>query len=171
MKLQFTFILSLFLVMSMSAQKMTEKNSIVKNAALSDSHKTLVKAVKAAGLAKTLDSKGSFTLFAPTDDAFSKVPKKTLNALLQPENKEKLKSILTFHVIEGDLKAKYVVELIKKNKGKVKVKTISGEKLVLFLKGSNVLVRDNKGNTATVQQTDLNSSNGVIHVIDTVLMP
>ena len=171
MKLQFTFILSLFLVMSMSAQNMSEENSIVRNATLSDSHKTLVKAVKAAGLVKTLDSRGSFTLFAPTDDAFSKVPKKTLNALLQPENKEKLKSILTFHIIEGDLKAEDVLELIKKIKGKVKVKTISGEKLVLFLKGSNVLVRDNKGNTATVQQTDLNSSNGVIHVIDTVLMP
>ena len=121
-------ILSLFLTMSMSAQKMSEENSIVKNATLSDNHKTLVKAVKAAGLVKTLDSEGSFTVFAPTDEAFSKVPNKTLKALLQPENKEKLKSILTYHVLEGNFRAEEVVELIKENKGKVKVDMISGEK-------------------------------------------
>jgi uncharacterized surface protein with fasciclin (FAS1) repeats len=171
MKTQITFILSLFLVMSMSAQKMSEENSIVKNATLSDNHKTLVKAVKAAGLVKTLDSEGSFTVFAPTDEAFSKVPNKTLKALLQPENKEKLKSILTYHVLEGDFRAEEVVGLIKENKGKVKVETMSGEKLVLFIENSNVLIRDQNGNTATVKQTDLNSSNGVIHVIDQVLMP
>ena len=171
MKTQITFVLSLLLVMSMSAQKISEDNSIVKNASLSDSHKTLVKAVKAAGLVETLDSEGPFTVFAPTDKAFSKVPSETLNALLKPENKDKLKSILTYHVLKGDFKAGDVVNLIKENKGKVRVETISGESLVLYLEGSNVLIRDQNGNNATVKQADLNSSNGVIHVVDAVLMP
>lgn len=166
-----TFILMLALSLNLSAQNLSEDNNIVKNASASPDHKTLVKAIVAADLAKTLSSEGPFTVFAPTDKAFSQVPKETLKMLLKPENKGKLKSILTYHVVKGNFKAKDVIALIKKYDGKAIVGTVSGSKLTLTLKGSNVLVEDQNGNIATVTTADLNSTNGVIHVVDTVLMP
>ena len=168
---QISFIVCFVMAISINAQSISQENSIVKNASLSDSHKTLVTAVKAAGLVKTLDSKGPFTVFAPTDAAFDEVPKSTLKSLLKPANKEKLQGLLTYHVVEGDFKAKDVVGLIKKNDGQATVGTVNGGKLTLSLSYGDVKIKDQQGNTATVAKADLNSSNGVIHVVDKVLMP
>ena len=171
MKTQITFILSLILSVSMYAQELSADNTIVKNASLSDSHKTLVKAVKAAGLAETFSGEGPFTVFAPTDQAFSKIPGSTLKKLLKTENKKKLKAVLTYHVVEGDIKAEDVVKLIKSKDGEMKVATVNGGKLTFSLDYGDVQIKDQNGNTARVEQANLTSSNGVIHVIDTVLMP
>lgn len=166
-----TFILTLTLAINLSAQSLSKKNNIVENTSASPNHTTLVKAVVAADLAKTLSNKGPFTVFAPTDNAFSQLPKGALKTLLMPENKAKLRSILTYHVIKGQFKAKDVMALIKKYDGEATVGTVNGSKLNLTLKGGNVLIEDQNGNVSAVTQTDLNSSNGVIHVVDTVLMP
>lgn len=166
-----TFILTLTLAINLSAQSLSKKNNIVENASASPNHTTLVKAVVAADLAKTLSNKGPFTVFAPTDNAFSQLPKGALKTLLMPENKAKLRSILTYHVIKGEFKAKDVMALIKKYDGEATVGTVNGSKLNLTLKGGNVLIEDQNGNVSAVTQTDLKSSNGVIHVVDTVVMP
>ncbi|HPZ10332.1 MAG TPA: fasciclin domain-containing protein [Candidatus Eremiobacteraeota bacterium] len=136
-----------------------EKKDIVDTAKASDSFKTLVKALESAGLVDTLKSKGPFTVFAPTDEAFAKLPKGTLQDLLKPENKNKLKSILTYHVVSGEVFAKDVVKLYK-------AKSLQGQKITVKVKNKVVMV-DN----AKVVKTDIKASNGVIHVIDTVIMP
>ncbi len=151
--------------------EMYPSKNIVANAVNSKDHTTLVAAVKAADLVEVLQSEGPFTVFAPTNAAFSKLPSGTVETLLKPENKPMLQGILTYHVVAGDFKAADVVAAIKKNNGTATFKTVQGEELKAMMDGSNVKIMDAAGNTATVTVADVNQSNGVIHVIDTVLLP
>jgi uncharacterized surface protein with fasciclin (FAS1) repeats len=151
--------------------EMYPTKNIVENAVNSKDHTTLVAAVKAAGLVETLSSDGPFTVFAPVNSAFDALPKGTVETLLKPENKAKLQAVLTYHVIAGDFKAKDVVAAIKKGKGKAEMKTVQGETLTFMLDGDAVKIKDAAGNVATVTIANVNQSNGVIHVIDTVLLP
>ena len=144
---------------------------IIDNAVKSADHTTLVAAVKAAGLVETLKSAGPFTVFAPVNAAFAALPAGTVDTLLKPENKATLTAVLTYHVIAGRFNAADVVKQIKANKGKFVAKTVQGAELTFMTKGKKVMVTDAKGNTATVTIADVNQSNGVIHVIDKVLMP
>lgn len=150
---------------------MYPSKNIVENAVNSKDHTTLVAAVKAAGLVETLQSEGPFTVFAPTNKAFDMVPKDALKSLMQPENKEKLTAILTYHVVAGKMSAKDIMADIKKGGGKAKYKTVNGEELTCMYDGKKLWVMDAKGGKATVTIKDVNQSNGVIHVIDHVLMP
>jgi uncharacterized surface protein with fasciclin (FAS1) repeats len=145
--------------------------TIVENAANSPIHKTLVAAVKAAGLVDTLNSPGPFTVFAPTDDAFAKLPPGTVETLIKPENKDTLVKILTYHVVAGKVSAKELEKMIKKGGGKATLKTVQGEDLIATTSGGKIMLTDAKGGMATVTTADVFQSNGVIHVIDTVLMP
>ncbi|WP_237064367.1 fasciclin domain-containing protein [Microbulbifer zhoushanensis] len=145
--------------------------TIAANAAKADNLSTLVAAVKAAELVDTLNSEGPFTVFAPTNDAFAALPAGTVDTLLKPENKEKLQKILGYHVLPGKATAEVVMEMTKKGGGHAKVATVQGEELTLKVDGGKVTVTDSKGNTATVIRADLMNSNGVVHVIDGVLMP
>jgi uncharacterized surface protein with fasciclin (FAS1) repeats len=150
---------------------MYPSKDIVSNAANSKDHTTLVTAVKAAGLVDTLQSAGPFTVFAPTNKAFAKLPAGTVETLVQPQSKQTLTSVLTYHVVPGKYSAKQLMDLAKKNGGEAELKTAQGSTLAVMTKGKGVIVSDNKGNTARVTVADVNQSNGVIHVIDTVLMP
>lgn len=134
-------------------------------------HTTLVAAVKAADLVGTLKGKGPFTVFAPINAAFDKLPAGTVATLLKPENKATLAKILTYHVVSGNLDAAAVVAAIKAGNGKVEVTTVSGGKLTVTLDGSKVKITDEKGGSAFVTAVDLKGSNGVVHVIDSVLLP
>lgn len=145
--------------------------NIVENASAAPNLKTLVAAVKAAGLVDTLASPGPFTVFAPTDAAFAKLPAGTVETLVKPENKATLTSILTYHVVAGKVTAADVVALIKKGGGKAQIKTVQGGTLTASLQGKNVVLTDAKGGKSIVTQTDVMQSNGVVHVIDTVVMP
>jgi uncharacterized surface protein with fasciclin (FAS1) repeats len=145
--------------------------TIVENAVNSPIHTTLVAAVKAAGLVDTLNSPGPFTVFAPTNDAFDKLPAGTVDTLLKPENKATLVKILTYHVVPGKISSKELIKMIKKGHGKATLKTVQGEDLTASLSDGKVILTDAKGGTATVTTADVFQSNGVIHVIDTVLMP
>ncbi len=147
------------------------KSDIVDVAMSSPDHKTLVEAVKAAGLVETLKGRGPFTVFAPVDSAFGALPQGTVENLLEPENKEKLKAVLTYHVVAGKYTAKDVLNLIRKNKGKATIKTVQGGSLTLATEGSDVIITDEQGNTAKVTKANLMASNGVIHVIDKVVLP
>jgi uncharacterized surface protein with fasciclin (FAS1) repeats len=155
---------------SLNAMSQTGKD-IVDVAAGSDAHTTLVAAVKAADLVTTLKSKGPFTVFAPVNAAFAKLPAGTVDNLLKPENKAALAGILTYHVVAGNLDAATVLAAIKKGKGKAVLTTVAGGKLTASLKGGKVVLTDEKGGQATVTATDLKATNGVIHVIDAVLLP
>ena len=150
---------------------MYPSKNIVENAVNSKDHTTLVAAVKEAGLVETLSGPGPFTVFAPTNKAFDKVPKGTIESLMKPENKTQLTSILTYHVVPGKVSAEELMKMIKDGKGKAALKTVNGESLTATMKGKKVELVDAKGNTATVTIPDVNQSNGVIHVIDTVLIP
>jgi uncharacterized surface protein with fasciclin (FAS1) repeats len=150
---------------------MYANKNIIENAVNSKDHTTLVAAVKAAGLVETLEGKGPFTVFAPTNEAFAALPKGTVESLLKPENKEKLVKILTCHVIAADATAAVVKKMIKDDGGAHKVKTVGGCMLTLRDKNGNVTVTDENGNTADVTIADVKQSNGVIHVIDKVLLP
>lgn len=150
--------------------EMYPTKNIVENAMNSKDHTTLVAAVKAAGLVETLQGKGPFTVFAPTNAAFDKLPKGTVETLLKPENKKKLQDVLKYHVVAGKWSAADVAKAIKAGKGKTEVKTVEGGKLWLMMDGKDVWVMDEKGGKAKVTIADVNQSNGVIHVIDTVLM-
>ena len=150
---------------------MYPSKDIVSNAVNSKDHTTLVTAVKAAGLVDTLQSPGPFTVFAPTNKAFAKLPAGTVETLVQPQSKATLTSVLTYHVVPGKYSAKDLVALAKKNGGEAELKTAQGGTLAVMTKGKGVVVSDNKGNTARVTVADVNQSNGVIHVIDTVMMP
>lgn len=150
---------------------MYPSKNIVENAVNSKDHTTLVAAVKAAGLVETLQSKGPFTVFAPTNAAFEKLPAGTVETLVMPENKETLTKILTYHVVPGRISSKDLMAWIKKNGGKYMAKTVQGEELTFWMKGMNLYVKDTNGNSAKITTADVNQSNGVIHVIDTVLMP
>ncbi|UJF31150.1 fasciclin domain-containing protein [Kaistella sp. 97-N-M2] len=145
--------------------------NIVENAMNSKDHTTLVAAVKAAGLVETLQSKGPFTVFAPTNAAFDKLPAGTVEMLVMPENKAMLTKILTYHVVPGRISAKDLAMWTAKNGGKYMTKTVQGEELTFWTKGKDMYIKDAKGNSAKITIADVNQSNGVIHVIDTVLMP
>ena len=148
-----------------------QKKDIVEIAVGSDVHSTLVAAVKSADLVNTLKSAGPFTVFAPVNDAFSKLPAGTVDFLLKPENKSTLTKILTYHVVAGNLDAAAVLEAIKKGNGTASLKTVSGGILTASLDNGKVKLTDEKGGSAYVTITDLKGSNGVIHVIDAVVLP
>ena len=148
-----------------------QKKDIVDIAVGSDVHSTLVAAVKSADLVNTLKSAGPFTVFAPVNEAFSKLPAGTVDFLLKPENKNALTKILTYHVVAGNLDAAAVLKAIKKGNGTVSLKTVSGGMLTATLDNGKVKLTDEKGGSAYVTITDLKGSNGVIHVIDAVVLP
>ena len=171
----------LAVTVSASAQKtdptvggaaMYPTKTIVENAVNSPIHTTLVAAVKAAGLVDTLNSKGPFTVFAPTNDAFAKLPAGTVDTLVKPENKAQLTSILTYHVVPGRIDSKKLAKDIKKGGGTAMLKTVNGENLTFTMPSAGMIViTDAKGGTANITTADVYQSNGVIHVIDSVLMP
>jgi uncharacterized surface protein with fasciclin (FAS1) repeats len=149
----------------------TAQKTVVDIAVGSKDHSTLVAAVKAAGLVETLQSAGPFTVFAPVNAAFAKLPSGTVENLLKPESKATLTKVLTYHVVAGNLDAKAVVKAITDGGGKVSVKTVSGGTLVASLKDGKVILTDENGGVSTVVATDLKAGNGIIHVIDTVVLP
>jgi uncharacterized surface protein with fasciclin (FAS1) repeats len=152
-------------------EQMYPSKNIIQNAVLSKDHTTLVAAVKAAGLVETLQGNGPFTVFAPTDQAFAKLPQGTVETLLKPENKSMLTSVLTYHVVSGKFDSEAIAKAIKAGKGTAELKTASGGKLWLMMNGAkNVILKDEKGNYANISIYDVNQSNGVIHVIDNVVM-
>ena len=150
---------------------MYPSKNIVQNAVHSKDHTTLVAAVKAAGLVKTLESPGPFTVFAPTNEAFAKLPAGTVETLLKPENKKTLTNVLTYHVVPGRLTAKDLMAKIDAGHGKAMLKTVEGAELTFEMKDGKLWVVDAKGDTAQVTIRNVMQSNGVIHVIDTVLLP
>lgn len=145
--------------------------NIVENAVNSKDHTTLVAAVKAAGLVETLQSAGPFTVFAPTNEAFNKLPAGTVETLVKPESKETLTKILTYHVVAGRMTAADLTKAIKAGKGKATLKTVSGGTLTATAKGKTIELKDEKGGVSTVTIADVLQSNGVIHVVNTVLLP
>jgi uncharacterized surface protein with fasciclin (FAS1) repeats len=145
--------------------------NIVENAVNSKDHTTLVAAVKAAGLVETLQSKGPFTVFAPTNAAFDKLPKGTVETLLMPENMKMLQTILTYHVVAGKMNASDIAKAIKMGNGKATLKTVSGGTLTAWMKGKDLYITDENGGKSKVTIADVNQSNGVIHVIDAVVLP
>ena len=150
---------------------MSPTKDIIDNAVNSKDHTTLVAAVKAAGLVDTLKGSGAFTVFAPTNAAFAKLPAGTVDTLLKPENKADLTKILTYHVVPGKLNAADLIAQAKANGGKAMLTTVQGEPLTAWVEGNSVYLTDAKGGKSMVTIADVNQSNGVIHVIDTVLMP
>jgi uncharacterized surface protein with fasciclin (FAS1) repeats len=144
---------------------------IVDNAVNSADHTTLVAAVKAAGLVDTLKSAGPFTVFAPTNDAFAKLPAGTVDNLVKPENKETLTKVLTYHVVPGRISATELKKQIKAGGGKAVLTTVEGEKLTAMMHGSMIALMDAKGGMSMITVSNVFQSNGVIHVVDTVLMP
>jgi len=150
---------------------MYANKNIIQNAVNSPIHKTLVAAVKAAGLVDTLSGPGPFTVFAPTDDAFAKLPPGTVDTLVKPESHDTLVKILTYHVVPGKITSKQIEKGIKKGGGKFVMKTVQGEDLTASMSGPSIILTDAKGGTATITTADVIQSNGVIHVIDAVLMP
>src|ERR1700724_671253 len=151
--------------------EMFATKNIVQNAVNSKDHTTLVAAVKAAGLVDTLEGPGPFTVFAPTNEAFAKLPAGTVDTLLMTENKGTLTNILTYHVVAGRLGAKELSKAIKEGHGKAELNTVSGGKLWASMRGKNIILTDEKGDTANVTISNVFQSNGVIHVIDKVLLP
>ncbi len=145
--------------------------NIVENAVNSKDHTTLVAAVKAAGLVETLQSAGPFTVFAPTNEAFAKLPAGTVESLVKPENKATLTKILTYHVVAGKWDAKAIAKLIKDGNGTATLKTVSGGVLKASMKGNKLVLTDEKGGMSTVTIKNVYQSNGVIHVVDTVVLP
>ncbi len=172
-------ILSAFVLNTVNAQKdpvvggaaMYATKNIVENASQSNDHTTLVAAVKAAGLVSTLEGTGPFTVFAPTNAAFDKLPKGTVNSLVKPENKPTLMKILTYHVVAGKWDANSIAKMISDGGGSANIKTVSGGTLTAKMNGDKLVLTDEKGGMSTVTIKNVYQSNGVIHVIDTVLMP
>ena len=165
------FLSLVFLAVSALFSTAQAQKTIVDIAVGSTDHTTLVAAVTAAGLVETLQSKGPFTVFAPVNAAFAKLPKEVVATLLKPENKATLTKVLTYHVVAGNLDAAAVVKAITDGGGKVEVTTVSGGKLIVSLKDGKVILTDETGGVATVLVTDLKGDNGVIHVIDSVVLP
>ena len=151
--------------------KMYPTKDIIDNAVNSKDHTTLVAAVKAAGLVDTLKGPGPFTVFAPTNKAFAALPAGTVDTLLKPENKDKLTTILTYHVVAGNMDSKMLMKAIKDGKGTASLKTVSGGTLTAKSSGKKVMITDENGGTAKVTIADVKQSNGVIHVVDKVLLP
>lgn len=181
-----TFVFAVAMIVcstSASAQMMKDENpmvggaamyktkNIVENAVNSKDHTTLVAAVKAAGLVDTLASAGPFTVFAPTNAAFDKLPAGTVETLVKPENKATLTKILTYHVVAGNNDAKTIMKAIKNGGGKAEFKTVAGGTLTAMMQGKNLVLTDEKGGQSIVTIADVRQSNGVIHVIDTVVLP
>jgi uncharacterized surface protein with fasciclin (FAS1) repeats len=164
------FLLATFAMVA-STITVNAQKTIVDVAVGSKDHTTLVAAVKAADLVATLQSAGPFTVFAPTNAAFAKLPAGTVETLLKPENKATLVKILTYHVISGSFNAAAVVKAIKDGGGSVTLKTVSGGSLVASIKEGKVILTDEKGSVSTVVATDLTASNGLIHVVDAVVLP
>jgi uncharacterized surface protein with fasciclin (FAS1) repeats len=150
---------------------MYPSRNIVENALNSKEHTTLVAAVKAAGLVPTLQSDGPFTVFAPTNAAFNLLPVGTVDGLLKPEAKDQLTGVLTYHVVSGNLDSKQLMKMIKAGRGMATLKTVQGEELTVMMKGKGIAVRDSKGGVAMVTTKDVYQKNGVIHVVNKVLMP
>ena len=150
---------------------MFKTKNIVENAVNSKDHTTLVAAVQAAGLVDTLESAGPFTVFAPVNAAFDKLPAGTVDMLLKPENKATLVKILTYHVVAGNMDSAAIAKAIKKGHGKAELKTVAGGKLWASMDGKTLVLTDEKGGMSRVTIADVRQSNGVIHVVDTVLMP
>jgi uncharacterized surface protein with fasciclin (FAS1) repeats len=152
-------------------KEMKAEANIVETAMSTGMHNTLVAAVKAAGLVDTLSSPGPFTVFAPTDDAFGKLPAGTVETLVKPENKGTLTTILTYHAVPGKVTAGDLVKLINANGGKATIKTVQGGTLTAALEGGKVVITDGKGGKTTVVKADVMTSNGVVHVTDGVFLP
>ncbi|MEO8650062.1 MAG: fasciclin domain-containing protein [Acidobacteriota bacterium] len=150
---------------------MLKTKDIIDNAVNSKDHTTLVAAVKAAGLVDTLKGPGPFTVFAPTNEAFDKLPKGTVDTLLKPENNKMLTGILTYHVVAGKMDATSIAKAIEDGKGKATFKTVAGGTLTASKEGSDIILTDEKGGKSKVTIADVMQSNGVIHVVDSVLMP
>lgn len=150
---------------------MYPSKNIIENAVNSKDHTTLVAAVKAAGLVETLQGKGPFTVFAPTNDAFGKLPAGTVDTLLKPENIKTLQSILTYHVVAGKMSSSDIAKAIKAGNGKASLKTLSGGTLTAWMDGKDLYITDESGSKSKVAISDVNQSNGVIHVVDAVLLP
>jgi uncharacterized surface protein with fasciclin (FAS1) repeats len=183
MKMLKTFALTLFASVVMAGAAFAQKpvtvggapmyanKNIIQNAVNSKDHTTLVAAVKAAGLVDTLQGPGPFTVFAPVNAAFSALPAGTVENLLKPENKKQLTAVLTYHVVAGRYNAAALQRLIKKGGGKATFKTVQGEQLTATSNGETITITDAKGGAAKVTISNVNQSNGVIHVIDKVLLP
>lgn len=150
---------------------MSPMKNIVQNALNSDDHTTLVAAVKTAGLVETLEGPGPYTVFAPTNEAFAKLPAGTVDNLVKPENKDQLTKILTYHVVAGRVTSNDLRKLIKEGHGTAELTTVEGGKLEAMMQGSRIVLKDEKGGTATVTIPNVLQSNGVIHVVDSVLLP
>lgn len=150
---------------------MYPSKDIVDNAVNSKDHTTLVAAVKAAGLVDTLKSKGPFTVFAPTNAAFGKLPAGTVESLLKPEAKDQLVKVLTYHVVAGKIDSKQLIAMIKKSKGSAALMTVAGGTLTASLEGNHVMLKDENGGMSQVTIADVYQKNGVIHVIDSVALP
>jgi uncharacterized surface protein with fasciclin (FAS1) repeats len=169
-----TSLFSLLLIAGSFQAKATENNgqpTIVETAVSNQAFSTLVAAVKAADLVGVLSSEGPFTVFAPTNDAFAKLPAGTVEYLVKPENKSKLTAVLTYHVVAGKLMAADVVKAITDGGGKATITTVQGGVLIATLEGNNVILTDANGQKAVITAVDINNSNGVIHVIDAVVIP
>jgi uncharacterized surface protein with fasciclin (FAS1) repeats len=164
-----SFLTGISLLVSVSAY--SQEKDVVDIAIGSDNHTTLVAAVKAAGLVETLKSAGPFTIFAPVNEAFGKLPAGTVESLLKKENKETLIKVLTYHVVAGNLDANAVIGAIKTGMGKAVLTTVSGNKLTATIDNGKVKLTDENGGSAFVTVTDLKGTNGIIHVIDTVVLP
>lgn len=183
MKLKLLLVVSILALAAMSAvagekdpmvggQAMYPTKNIIENAVNSADHTTLVAAVKAAGLVETLEGAGPFTVFAPTNEAFNKLPAGTVDTLLKPENKATLTKVLTYHVVAGRLSANDLMKKIKEGNGTAELTTVEGGKLwVMLHDGKHIELKDEKGGTAMVTIANVFQSNGVIHVIDSVVMP
>lgn len=150
---------------------MFPNKNIIENAVNSKDHTTLVAAVKAAGLVETLQGNGPFTVFAPVNAAFDALPAGTVDTLLKPENKGTLTAVLTYHVVAARLNSKALERMIKQGNGRAILKTVQGGELTATMSGSDINITDAKGNTARITITNVNQSNGVIHVVDRVLLP
>jgi uncharacterized surface protein with fasciclin (FAS1) repeats len=150
---------------------MYPSKNIIENAVKSKDHTTLVAAVKAAGLVDTLSGKGPFTVFAPTNEAFDGLPKGTVETLLKPDHKKMLSGVLTYHVVAGTHTAEDIMAAIRKGGGKAVFKTVNGESLTAMVDGKKVVLTDAKGGKSDVTQADVMQSNGVVHVVDKVLLP
>lgn len=167
-KLIFILTVSMGIAFSQNAKA---QGTIVEVAAGNDNFSTLVAALKAADLVEALQGAGPYTVFAPTNDAFAKIDDATLNSLLEKDNQKTLANILTYHVIPGKLTAKEVMAALKKGNGKAELKALNGETLTAMQKDGKIWLKDQKGNYSEITATDIMGSNGVIHVIDTVVMP
>lgn len=168
---QIVFFINLFLAFFAGNLAYSQSKNLVEVAVSSKDHSTLVAAVKAGELVEVLSGKDKFTVFAPTNAAFEKLPQGTLETLLKPENKKMLQGILTYHVVKGKLDAKAVQKAIEKGNGKAEVTTVQGGKLIATIKNGNLILVDEKGNSSSVITTDLMANNGVVHVIDSVVLP